>query len=116
MDQDYNEEVAWTVARPGQVLELATLITVPGATDDDPPVPDEPATLTLVIQAPDGTEDERTYPGPFITMPSIGDMRSLYSETTLEGWYWYRWESTEPQTVAEGVFEVRSLRPHLTPP
>lgn len=98
------EERSWPVFDPGDQLELYHQVE-----SGNPLVPTTPVTYSVTVKLPDGTEQT-----PTIEEAAEGDLRALFI-AEQEGWYWYRWETDNPRTVAQGVFEVKSLETHLSP-
>jgi hypothetical protein len=108
MTEQTLEERSWPVFDPGEQVELFHMVE-----SGDPPAPTSPATAAVLVQRPDGTEYQADLNSD-VTEPTPGDLRCLFT-AELEGWYWYRWDTTAPKTVEQGLFEVRDLRPQLAP-
>jgi uncharacterized protein YfaS (alpha-2-macroglobulin family) len=71
--------------QPGNIVTLAVLFT----TNDVPPIPADPTTVTLRVTDPSGTET--AYTGGQLNHTSTGDY-SMDLEVLANGYWNYRWE------------------------
>jgi hypothetical protein len=70
----------------------------------------DPATVTLVVEAPDGTQQTYTYAGAQITKDSVGTYHKDYGPAAQTGVYSYQWTGTGPASgVEQGQFTVTDL-------
>lgn len=74
--------------------------------DPEKTVPVDPTTVTLIVQPP--TEDEFTLSGDANAPGAEDDGVFSAAHVITEAGDWnYRWETTDPMVVVQGVFHVR---------
>lgn len=69
----------------------------------------DPATITLRVKAPSGTETTYTLAGEDVVQDSSGHYHCDVDADESGPWS-YRWETTSPQSAVEGGFSVDGSR------
>lgn len=89
----------------GNIIELKLT-----SVDADTNLAYNPATVALKIKTPGLVETTYTYAGGDITRVSTG-VHKLQYKPAAKGHYYYRWETTTPDKVLEGEFDVETVYP-----